>query len=182
VLGNVFLGERWAKELWLDHPRALSITIGLVAAAVFALLFVRATPTGRRWGAAALGSSLLIYTATTFYRGTEAYRLVFGHWNFAGARYAGAAMQLAVASVVILIAHLRASDVVRNVVIAVIAIHAIVIPATTLHPRTQRSPGPTWAAGLRVSRRLCEEQHLERVLVSITPFAWTTEVPCDRFR
>jgi hypothetical protein len=184
VAGSAALGDRLLISSWVHVGIATGIVIGVLAVMAIGVLFVKNDHEGRLWGGAAIVMSLVVFCATTYYRGTEVLRLPDGKWNLSGSRYAGCALQLLVAGVVVLVARAQLARRWQRALVWVVAAQAIVAPAISLRPETARSHGVKWRPELAAGRRVCRQTRLPDVFILITPDPrlWQVDIDCSLLR
>jgi hypothetical protein len=183
VAGNATIGERLLEHAWVSLGVGLAIILGALFLAAIVTLFRKNDHGGRLWGCTAIVMSVVLFCATTYYRGTRPLRLIEGEWHPGGGRYVGCALQLLVAGMVILLARARLAPQWRRALVVVVVAHAIVVPAISWRPLNGRSQGPTWKASLTISRAACvADPTLAEVQTPTTPPGWYVGVPCSELR
>jgi hypothetical protein len=182
VVGETFFGHRLVDSVWLDVGLWLFIVLAVAVTAAIVFLWIRCDAPGRLWGSVALAMSVVLYGSTVFWRGVDQVELHDGVQTGSGARYTGLGLQLLVAAFVIFVDRARFSERVRQVVVALVVVQAVLIPIVGFRLLTLRSLGPSWENSLAGARLQCEEPGRTETFVVITPAGWSVRASCTDLR
>lgn len=181
VLGSGLLGERLLDNAWDGLGYGIGVVGGVVIVTIVGLLLARNAGTHLCLGCLTIAYSVGMYICAVGLRGSDAFALAAHTYVPTGARFVTLSLWLLLSGIAILLSGARASPTTKNVCIAVLVLHFVVVASLSFRGVNGRSGGPPWSDSSTAAQVACEGKSPETIVsLPISPPGWSIELSCDR--